>query len=62
MYVCYYNNAIYCFSAWLEEGSLRPYEANKETLGKMSKTAAFREAVEAIENYIKNKEDGVRPA
>lgn len=48
-------------SAWLEDSSLRLYEENKKDLLKSSKTAAFREAVEAIENYIANKEGGVRP-
>lgn len=48
------------FSAWLEESSLKHYEANKEQLGKACKTAAFREAVDAIEYYISSNGDGVR--
>lgn len=45
--------------AWLEETSLKDYESNKDTLGKACKTAAFREAVEAIENFITNNDEGV---
>ncbi|XKL64027.1 hypothetical protein PGB90_004113 [Kerria lacca] len=44
--------------AWLEESSLKHYEANKEQLGKACKTAAFREAVDAIEYYISSNGDG----
>ena len=41
--------------AWIPEESVKPYAENKEANIKLCKTASFKEAVEAIEDYIKNK-------
>lgn len=40
------------FSAWIEETSLKPYQEFKEKLVKSSKSTTFKDAVEAIEEYI----------
>lgn len=40
------------FSAWIEENNIKNYLEYKEQLIKSSKTAAFKEAVQKIEEYI----------
>nr|CAD7423275.1 unnamed protein product [Timema monikensis] len=40
--------------AWIEEVNIKPYGEFKEQLIKSSKSGAFKEAVESIEDYIKN--------
>uniref|UniRef100_A0A224YG74 Cytokine-like nuclear factor N-PAC n=1 Tax=Rhipicephalus zambeziensis TaxID=60191 RepID=A0A224YG74_9ACAR len=40
--------------AWIQEDQIKPYEASKEQFSKSSKTASFKEALEAIEDYVKN--------
>ncbi|CAN8006462.1 unnamed protein product [Ixodes hexagonus] len=39
--------------AWIQEDQIHPYERKKDQLSKSSKTASFKEAVEAIEDYVK---------
>ncbi|XP_039295202.1 putative oxidoreductase GLYR1 homolog [Nilaparvata lugens] len=46
--------------AWIEENNLKPYTDYKETLVKGNKSGVFREAVEAIEEFIKNKGESVQ--
>lgn len=46
---------IYC-SAWIEESNIKPYQEYKDTLVKSSKSGAFKDAVEAIEEFIANGE------
>ncbi|CAG4994262.1 unnamed protein product [Parnassius apollo] len=38
--------------AWIEEHNIKPYQEHKEQLIKSCKTAAFKEAVNQIEEYI----------
>jgi hypothetical protein len=45
-----------CSSAWIEEANIKPYELFKSQLIKTSKSNAFKEAVDAIEQYIANPE------
>lgn len=45
------------FSAWLEPNVVKPYEECKETYSKANKSAPFREAIEAIEEFIKTGEE-----
>lgn len=40
------------FSAWIEENNIKNYLEFKDQLIKSSKTAAFKEAVQKIEEYI----------
>lgn len=40
------------FSAWIEENNIKNYLEYKDQLIKSSKTAAFKEAVQKIEEYI----------
>lgn len=40
------------YSAWIEETNIKNYTEFKDTLIKSSKTAAFKEAVNKIEEYI----------
>ncbi|KAK9296060.1 hypothetical protein QLX08_009828 [Tetragonisca angustula] len=50
--------------AWIEESNIKPYLEYKDTLVKSSKSAAFKDAVEAIEEFIANGEvfeDGLDP-
>ncbi|XP_053973823.1 cytokine-like nuclear factor N-PAC [Hylaeus anthracinus] len=50
--------------AWIEESNLKPYLEYKDTLVKSSKSGAFKDAVEAIEEFIANGEvfeDGLDP-
>lgn len=42
--------------AWIEEQNIKPYLPYKDDLLKTSKTGAFRDAVEQIEEYIKDPE------
>ncbi|XP_023941769.1 cytokine-like nuclear factor N-PAC isoform X3 [Bicyclus anynana] len=42
--------------AWIEEHNIKPYHEHKEQLIKSSKTAAFKEAVAQIEEYIEHPE------
>ncbi|KAL0829541.1 hypothetical protein ABMA28_003057 [Loxostege sticticalis] len=42
--------------AWIEDNNIKPYQEFKEQLIKSSKTAAFKEAVNQIEEYIENPE------
>ncbi|XP_075235284.1 nucleosome-destabilizing factor [Lycorma delicatula] len=42
--------------AWIEESNLKPYFDFKETLVKSNKSGGFREAVEAIEEFIQKGE------
>ncbi|CAH2088221.1 unnamed protein product [Euphydryas editha] len=42
--------------AWIEEHNIKPYHEHKEQLIKSCKTAAFKEAVAQIEEYIVNPE------
>ncbi|XP_041969976.1 putative oxidoreductase GLYR1 homolog isoform X3 [Aricia agestis] len=42
--------------AWIEEHNIKPYQEHKEQLIKSCKTAAFKEAVAQIEEYIVNPE------
>ena len=44
------------YSAWIEESNIKPYLEYKDTLVKSSKSAAFKDAVEAIEEFIANGE------
>ncbi|XP_077518729.1 nucleosome-destabilizing factor isoform X2 [Amblyomma americanum] len=44
--------------AWIQEDQIKPYEASKEQFSKSSKTASFKEALEAIEDYVKNLPEG----
>lgn len=39
-------------SAWIEESHIKPYQEYKDTLVKSSKSGAFKDAVEAIEDFI----------
>ncbi|XP_037568758.1 putative oxidoreductase GLYR1 homolog isoform X2 [Dermacentor silvarum] len=48
--------------AWIQEDQIKPYEASKEQFSKSSKTASFKEALEAIEDYVKNLPEGPPPA
>lgn len=41
--------------AWIPEDAIKPYEAFKEQLIKQYKSPMFRDAIEAIEDYIRNK-------
>ncbi|KAI8441169.1 hypothetical protein MSG28_009407 [Choristoneura fumiferana] len=43
-------------SAWIEDNNIKPYQEFKEQLIKSCKTAAFKEAVNQIEEYIVNPE------
>lgn len=50
--------------AWIEESHIKPYQEYKETLVRSSKSGAFRDAVEAIEDFIAKGEvfeDGLDP-
>ncbi|XP_076394047.1 nucleosome-destabilizing factor isoform X2 [Megachile rotundata] len=50
--------------AWIEESNIKPYLEYKDTLVKSSKSGAFKDAVEAIEEFIANGEvfeDGLDP-
>ncbi|KOC71328.1 Putative oxidoreductase GLYR1 like protein [Habropoda laboriosa] len=50
--------------AWIEESNIKPYQKYKDTLVKSSKSGAFKDAVEAIEEFIANGEvfeDGLDP-
>lgn len=40
------------YSAWIEENNIKNYLEYKDQLIKSSKTAAFKEAVQKIEEYI----------
>ncbi|KAG6442893.1 hypothetical protein O3G_MSEX002582 [Manduca sexta] len=42
--------------AWIEDNNIKPYQEYKEQLIKSCKTAAFKEAVAQIEEYIENPE------
>ncbi|CAH2263848.1 jg21587 [Pararge aegeria aegeria] len=42
--------------AWIEEHNIKPYHEHKEQLIKSCKTAAFKEAVAQIEEYIEHPE------
>ncbi|KAL4702139.1 hypothetical protein ACJJTC_019415 [Scirpophaga incertulas] len=42
--------------AWIEDNNIKPYQEHKEQLIKSCKTAAFKEAVNQIEEYIVNPE------
>lgn len=44
------------YSAWIEESNIKPYLEYKDTLVKSSKSGAFKDAVEAIEEFIANGE------
>ncbi|XP_050039588.1 cytokine-like nuclear factor N-PAC isoform X2 [Dermacentor andersoni] len=48
--------------AWIQEDQIKPYETSKEQFSKSSKTASFKEALEAIEDYVKNLPEGPPPA
>lgn len=41
--------------AWIEETNIKPYFEFKDQLVKSNKSAAFKDAINAIEDYIKNK-------
>ncbi|XP_015432763.1 PREDICTED: putative oxidoreductase GLYR1 homolog isoform X2 [Dufourea novaeangliae] len=43
--------------AWIEESNIKPYLKYKDTLVKSSKSGAFKDAVEAIEEFIANGEE-----
>lgn len=46
-----------CFvSAWIEEPNIKPYQEFKDQLIKSCKTAAFKDAISQIEEYIVNPE------
>lgn len=45
------------FSAWIEIGCLKPYYEFKESLSISCKTAPFKEACKAIEQYIQDTKD-----
>ncbi|XP_066592547.1 cytokine-like nuclear factor N-PAC [Prorops nasuta] len=50
--------------AWIEESNIKPYQEYKETLIRSSKSGAFKDAVEAIEDFIAKGEvfeDGLDP-
>lgn len=50
--------------AWIEESHIKPYQEYKDTLVKSSKSGAFKDAVEAIEEFIAKGEvfeDGLDP-
>ncbi|XP_072757553.1 cytokine-like nuclear factor N-PAC [Anoplolepis gracilipes] len=50
--------------AWIEESHIKPYQEFKDTLVKSSKSGAFKDAVEAIEEFIAKGEvfeDGLDP-
>lgn len=40
------------FSGWIDESNIKPYEEHKESCKHLCKTAAFKEACEAIEQFI----------
>ncbi|GAB6031753.1 hypothetical protein CHUAL_010166 [Chamberlinius hualienensis] len=44
--------------AWIPDESIKPYEAFKEQYSKQNKSLMFKEAVEAIEDYIRNRTEG----
>ncbi|XP_034934462.1 putative oxidoreductase GLYR1 homolog [Chelonus insularis] len=52
-WIFFYGTSNY---AWIEESHIKPYHEYKDTLVKSSKTGQFKEAVEAIEEYIANGE------
>lgn len=45
-------------SAWIEENNIKPYQEYKDQLIKSSKTIAFKDAVNQIEEFIVNPEVG----
>jgi hypothetical protein len=47
----------FAYSAWIEENNIKPFFEYKEQLMKSSKSGPFKEAVEAIENFIRKKGD-----
>jgi hypothetical protein len=47
-----FSVAFLCFSAWIEDNNIKPYEKFKEKFTGLCKTAPFKEAVLDIENYI----------
>lgn len=49
--ICVSQQHLFC-SAWIEETHIKPYQEFKETLVKSSKSNAFKDAVEAIEEFI----------
>lgn len=50
-YILYSLMFFFC-SAWIEESHIKPYQEYKDTLVKSSKSGAFKDAVEAIEDFI----------
>lgn len=54
--ILYQNNYIY-FSAWIEESQIKPYFEFKDQLIKSNKSGAFKDALQAIEDFIKSSGD-----
>lgn len=54
--IMYQNNYIY-FSAWIEESQIKPYFEFKDQLIKSNKSGAFKDALQAIEDFIKSSGD-----
>jgi hypothetical protein len=52
----YENHYIY-FSAWIEESQIKPYFDFKDQLIKSNKSGAFKDALQAIEDFIKSSGD-----
>lgn len=51
-YISFYIQRYISSSAWIEESNIKPYQQYKDTLVKSSKSIAFKDAVEAIEEFI----------
>jgi hypothetical protein len=45
------------FSAWIEESQIKPYFEFKDQLIKSNKSGAFKDALQAIEDFIKSSGD-----
>jgi len=55
--VCCNDRTIIYFSAWIEESQIKPYFIFKDQLIKSNKSGAFKDALQAIEDYIKSSGD-----
>jgi hypothetical protein len=51
------DKTVICFSAWIEESQIKPYFIFKDQLIKSNKSRAFKDALQAIEEYIKTSGD-----
>jgi hypothetical protein len=51
------SKIIIYFSAWIEESQIKPYFEFKDQLIKSNKSGAFKDALQAIEDFIKSSGD-----